>query len=64
MSNLKRFANNYNWSGLEYPAAINKIIEFEKKNGIAVNVLGVRLNKFFPLRISKYESGKKSLTYY
>ena len=42
MSNFKRFANNYNWSGLEYPVAINKINEFEKKNGIPVNVLGVK----------------------
>ena len=41
MSNLKRFANNYDWSGLEYPVTINKISEFEKKNGI-INVLGVK----------------------
>ena len=45
VSNLKKFANNYDWSRLEYPVAINKISEFEKKNGIAVNVSGVRLNK-------------------
>ena len=42
ISNLKRFANNYDFSGLKYPVAINKIDKFEKKNGIPVNVLGVK----------------------
>ena len=42
ISNLKRFANNYNWSGLEYPVAINKISEFEKNSNISVNILGVK----------------------
>ena len=45
MSNLKRFTNNYDWSGLEYPIAINKISEFEKNNDNAVNVLGVKGQK-------------------
>ena len=42
MPSLKRFAYNYDWSGLEYPVAINKISEFEKKNGIPVNILRVK----------------------
>ena len=42
VSDLKRFANNYDWSGLEHPVAINEIDKFEKKNGIPVNVLGVK----------------------
>ena len=33
-----RYTNNYNWSELEFPVAINKINEFEKNNVIAVNV--------------------------
>ena len=30
ISNIMRHCNNYNWSGLEFPVAINKINEIEK----------------------------------
>ena len=42
ISNLKRFANNYVFSGLKYLVAINEIDKFETKNRIPVNVLGVK----------------------
>ena len=42
ISNIIRHANNYNWSGLKFPVASNDIGKFEKNNGIAVNVLGVK----------------------
>ena len=53
-----RYTKNYDWSGLEFPVAINKINEFEKNNDIAVNVSGVKGQKPHPLRISKYNDKK------
>ena len=47
ISNLKRFANNYNWSGLEFPVAINKISEFKKNNNISVNILVIKGPKIY-----------------
>ena len=67
-SNLTRFEDNYDWDGLEFPLPIKGIREFEKRNDISVNVLGVDVivntsgieeNKVYPLRRSKYESGRK-----
>ena len=42
MSNLRKFENNYDWSGLEFPVAINKIGIFEKKNDVSVTVLALK----------------------
>ena len=59
MSNITGYANNYNWSRLEFPVAINKIKEFEKNNNdIAVNVLGVKGQKIYICRKSKYYDRK------
>ena len=58
ISNIMRYVNNYNWSGLEFPVAISKIYEFEKNNGIAVNVLGVKGQKIYVCRLSKYDDRK------
>ena len=52
--NIMRYANNYNWSELEFPVAINKISEFEKNNDIAVNVLGVKEQRIYICRNSKH----------
>ena len=41
VSNLAKFAYNYDWSGLEFPASIKDIGVFETKNNISVNVLAV-----------------------
>ena len=58
MSNLKRFANNYDWSGLEYPVAINKISEFETKNKVSINVLSVKGSNIYIHRKSKRNNKK------
>ena len=50
--------DNYNWSGLEFPVAINKISEFEKSNDIAVNVLGVKGQRICICRNSKHYDRK------
>ena len=41
VSNLRKFTNNYNWSGLEFPVSIKDIGKFENRNNISVNVLAV-----------------------
>ena len=58
VSNIVGCTNNYNWSGLEFSMAINKINEFEKNNDIAVIVLGVRGQRVYICRNSKHYDRK------
>ena len=39
--NLRKFTDNYDWSGLEFPVSIKDIGKFENRNNISVNVLAV-----------------------
>ena len=39
VSNVREFADNYDWSGLELPVSLKQIGKFEAKNDISVNVL-------------------------
>ena len=55
ISKIIRYTNNYNWSGLKFPVAINKINEFEKNNNISVNVLGVKGETFKAIHMQKVE---------
>ena len=41
VSNLRKFTDNYYWSGLEFPVSIKDIGKFETRNNISVNVLAV-----------------------
>ena len=41
VSNLRKFKDNYYWSGLEFPVSIKDIGKFETRNNISVNVLAV-----------------------
>ena len=41
VSNLRKFSDNYDWSGLEFPVSIKDIRKFENRNNISVNVLAV-----------------------
>ena len=41
VSNLTKFMDNYDWSGLEFPVSIKDIGKFETRNDISVNVLAV-----------------------
>ena len=52
MSNLREFADNYYWSGLEFPVSLKQIGKLEAKNGISVNVLGLEGNNIYILRNS------------
>ena len=41
VSNLRKFTDNYDWSGLEFPVSIKDIGKFETNNNISVNILAV-----------------------
>jgi len=57
ITKLRSFAELYNWEGLEFPMAIEKIGKFEKNNsGIAVNVLFESRNEIYIARRSDYNS--------
>ena len=58
ISNIKGYTNNYNWSRLEFPVAINKISEFKKINNVSVNVLDIKGAKIYICRKSKHNDKK------
>ena len=41
VSNLRKFTDNYDWSGLEFPVSTKNIGVFETNNNVSVNVLAV-----------------------
>ena len=41
VSNLRKFTDNYDWSGLKFPVSIENIKDFEMNNDISINVLSV-----------------------
>ena len=41
VSNLRKFTDNYDWSGLEFSVSFKDIGKFETRNNISVNVLAV-----------------------
>ena len=58
VSNLRKFENNYDWSGLEFPVAINEIDVFEKKNVVSVNVLALKGPEIYITRKSECKTSK------
>ena len=59
--NLRKFEDNYDWSGLEFTLSIKGISEFVKKTDIIINVSGVKENKFYILKGKKYDYSKKAV---
>ena len=41
VSNLRKFTDNYDWSGLKFPVSTKNISVFETNNNVSVNVLAV-----------------------
>ena len=41
VSKLRKFMDNYDWSGLEFPVSIKDTGKFENRNNISVNILAV-----------------------
>ena len=58
VSNLKKFENNYDWSGLEFPDAINKIDVFKRKNDVSVIVLALKGSEVYIARKLERKSSK------
>ena len=50
VSNLNEFADNYDWSGLEFPVSIKDIGKFETRNNISVNIIGLDGKDIYILR--------------
>ena len=50
ISNLRKYVNNYDWPGLEFLLSIKGIREFEKKNDVIINVLGVEERRYYHKR--------------
>ena len=59
VSNLRKFADNYDWSGLELPVLLKQIGKFEAKNNISVNVLGLEGEDIYIHRNSSYKSDRE-----
>ena len=53
MSNLTKFSNNYDWSGLKFPVSIKDIGVFETNNNFSVNMLAVEGREIYIHRKSR-----------
>ena len=58
VSNLRKFENNYDWSGLEFPVTINKIEVFKKKNDVSITVLALKGSEVYVVRKSERKASK------
>ena len=59
VSNLREFADNYDWSGLEFPVSIKDIGKFETNNNVSVNMLGLEGKDIYIHRNSDYRSERE-----
>ena len=59
VSNLRKFTDNYNWSGLEFPVSIKGIGKFETRNNISVNVLAVEGRDIYIHRKARRMMGRE-----
>ena len=53
VSKLKRYENEFDWSGLEFPVCLRDIGKFESRNEIGVNILAVEDRKIYICRKGK-----------
>ena len=58
VSNLKKFENNYDWSGLEFPVTINKISIFKRKKDVSVTILALKGSEIYIAKKSECKSSK------
>lgn len=57
VTHYKRYENELNMNGIEYPVTLTKMEKFEKQNNISVNVFGFEAEEIFPLYLTKLENG-------
>ena len=50
ISKLKRYENDFDWTGVRYPVSFRSIKRFESRNQISINVLGVEGKQMYILR--------------
>ena len=50
VSKLKRYEEEFDWSGLEFPVSFRDINKFERNNEIGVNILAVENKKIYICR--------------
>ena len=53
VSKLKRYENEFDWSGPEFPVRLRDIGKFESRNEIGVNILAVEDRKIYICRKAK-----------
>ena len=53
VSKLKRYKEEFDWSGLEFPICLRDISKFESRNEIGVNILAVENRKIYICRKGK-----------
>ena len=59
MSNLRKFADNYDWSGLEFPVSIKDTREYKINNNISVNVLAIEGRDIYIHRKTNYQCDRE-----
>ena len=59
VSNLRKFTDNYYWSGLEFSVSIKDIGKFETRNNISVNVLAVEGREIYIHRKGQRMMGRE-----
>ena len=59
VSNLKKFENSYDWSGLKFPVAIKDTGVFETKNDVLANLLAIEERDIYICLKSNHKSKKK-----
>ena len=53
VSKLKKYKEEFDWSGLEFPVSFRDINKFESRNEIGVNILAVENRKIYICRKGK-----------
>jgi hypothetical protein len=54
---LRRQAAELNWRGVRFPVQLSDLSKVERLNHLKINVFGTEGKKFYPLRISRAETG-------
>ena len=54
VSKLKKYEEEFDWSGLEFPVSFRDINKFESRNEIGVNILAAENRKIYICRKGKY----------
>ena len=62
VSNLRKFTDNYDWTGLKFPVSFENIKDFEMNNDISINMLLVENRDIYICR-KRIRGPEKSICY-